>query len=61
MVSKFGMGFTKDPFISPLDISIPFFADVPELAKLQECIKSTLQIAEQWKLVERDESDPDDN
>jgi len=37
-----------------------FSSDVPELAKLQECIKSTLQIAEQWKLVEKDESDPED-
>ena len=31
--------------------------EMPDMAKICECVKTTLELAEKWKLIEKDESD----
>lgn len=38
-------------------MTITYLVDVPEMAKIRECVKATLDLAEKWKLIEKDESD----
>lgn len=59
LLSKFGMTNESDikPELLVMFVNHSYLTEIPEMAKICECVKATLELAEKWKLIEKDESD----